>query len=353
MQQYPDSPEQAGYPNHPQYAPAPPYPPAYGASPAPTPQSGQAAYPPPPEYYQPQTAYPWMVAPTAPAAPVSIPAGLAAPSAPDGGVDAERLHASGTANPHIQRPSGRPEQVGCLSGAALIGLLSKLAIFAKVLLPLGSAIVSFGAYALFFGGWQAGLGIVLLLFVHEMGHYVVIRAKGLKVGLPVFIPMLGAYVAMRTLPVNARDDAEIGIAGPVAGAIAGVVCLGIYYQTGQTLYLWLAYFSFFINLLNLLPVAPLDGARVTGAISKWIWPVGLVLVAVAFFYTYNIFLLVLGFLGLMQMFDRFRSTPELDAYYRVPILTRIYVTVLYFGLAGGLALATFATQNLLHVGGLF
>ncbi|MEO7000731.1 MAG: site-2 protease family protein [Ktedonobacterales bacterium] len=350
MQNDPNAPEQPSYPNYPQYAPYAPYSPAYGPGQAPpaAPLSGQPVYPPPPEYYEPQAAYPWMVAPPTPVALAPYPA-----YAPGGVIAPEHLHAPDTANPHVQRPSGRPEQIGCLSSAALIGLLSKLAIFAKVLLPLGSAIISFGVYALFFGGWQAGLGIVLLLFVHEMGHYVVIRAKGLRVGLPVFIPLLGAYVAMRSLPVNARDDAEIGIAGPVAGAAAGVVCLGLYYQSGQTIYLWLAYFSFFINLLNLLPVAPLDGARVTGAISKWIWPVGLVLVAVAFFYTYNIFLLVLGFLGLMQMFARFRSTPELNAYYKVPVLTRIYVTVLYFGLAGGLALATFATQNLLHVGGLF
>ena len=264
--------------------------------------------------------------------------------APNGVVDPAILRQT---EPVAQRPSGRPGAAGCVSGAALVALLAKVAVFAKLLLPLLSVIVSFWAYALLWG-WQFGLGVIVMLFVHEMGHFVVIRAKGLPVSLPVFIPLLGAYVAMRGMPHNARDEAEIGIAGPIAGAAMGGIFLALYYQTALPLFLPLAYFSFLINLLNLLPVAPLDGARITGAISKWFWPIGLVLVCVAFYYTHNILLILLGWIGLFQTIDRFRSTPEKDAYYAVSKLARVYVTLLYFGLITALALAIYSTQLVQH-----
>jgi len=346
-------------------APMPSYPadayPAWGAAPAP-------AYPPPPEYYSaaplptaPATNNPiplW--APDAANAPASLPVALpganphevasAYPAyAPDGRVDPAQL-ANG-ANPHAQKPSGRPEAAGCASGAAIIGVLSKIALGVKFLLPLLSVIVSFGVYAALFG-WQFGLGIIVLLFVHEMGHFVVIRAKGLPASLPVFIPLLGAYVAMQRMPHNVRDEAEIGIAGPIAGALAGLVCLGLYFQTALPVLIPLAYFSFLINLLNLVPVAPLDGARVTAAISRWFWPVGLALLAVGIYYTQSIFLILIGVIGLFQMIARFRESPSQRAYYAVSAWTRVYVTAIYFGLIAALALALYFTQRLLPPTGL-
>ncbi|HEX5439972.1 MAG TPA: site-2 protease family protein, partial [Ktedonobacterales bacterium] len=162
---------------------------------------------------------------------------------------------------------GRKDAAGCASGAAILAVLSKLAVAGKVLLPFLSALASLAAYAWLFG-WQFGLGILVLLFAHEMGHYVIIRAKGLPASWPVFIPLLGAYVAMRRMPVNVRDEAEIAIAGPFAGAMASALCFWLYHVTGLTVLLPLAYFSFLINLLNLIPVSPLDGGRIVGAISR-------------------------------------------------------------------------------------
>jgi Zn-dependent protease len=192
-----------------------------------------------------------------------------------------------------------------------------------------------------------------LLLVHEMGHYVVIRAKGLPAGLPIFIPLVGAFVTMRRAPQSVRGEAEIALAGPIAGTVGGVICLLAYWQTGLPVLLPLAYFSFYINLLNLIPVGPLDGARVTAAISKWIWPLGLLGVALGAWYTHDVLLIVLGAVGAFQLITRFGEAGK-SSYYDISLGARIYVTLLYFGLAAVLAYATFTIQPLMQArGGLF
>ncbi len=241
---------------------------------------------------------------------------------------------------------GRKDAAGCASGAAILAVLSKLAVAGKVLLPFLSAIASLAAYAWLFG-WQFGLGILVLLFAHEMGHYVIIRAKGLPASWPVFIPLLGAYVAMRRMPVNVRDEAEIAIAGPFAGAMASALCFWLYQLTGLTVLLPLAYFSFLINLLNLIPVSPLDGGRIVGAISRWIWPIGLILLGIAFLYTHSILLIILLWLGFLETISRFRMAAVAGSYYRIPLLSRAYITIFYFGLAAALAIGMFATEGIM------
>ena len=241
---------------------------------------------------------------------------------------------------------GRKDAAGCASGAAILAVLSKLAVAGKLLLPFLSAVASLVTYAWLFG-WQFGLGILILLFAHEMGHYVIIRAKGIPASWPVFIPLLGAYVAMRRMPVNVRDEAEIAIAGPFAGAMASALCFWLYHVTGLTVLLPLAYFSFLINLLNLIPVSPLDGGRIVGAISRWIWPIGLVLLGIAFLYTHSILLIILLWLGFLETISRFRMASIAGSYYRIPLLSRAYITIFYFGLAAALAIGMFATEGIM------
>jgi len=214
-----------------------------------------------------------------------------------------------------------------------------------------SGIVSYLVYAQLLG-WQFGLGMIALLLVHEMGHFVVIRAKGLPAGLPIFIPLVGAFVTMRRMPQGVRDEAEIALAGPLAGTIGGVACLLVYWRTGLPVLLPLAYFSFYLNLLNLIPVGPLDGARVTGAISRWIWPIGLIGVAIGAWYTQDMLLIVLVIVGVFQLFSRFGAVSASN-YYAISLGARAYITLLYFGLAGVLAYATYTLQPLMAASGRF
>lgn len=287
-------------------------------------------------------ALPRAAGPAYPGAPAPYPA-----FAPDGRVDPALMRQTEPGR------SPRPDRTGAAVGvgATAVAAVSKLGLLAKFAVPLVSALASLGLYAVLFG-WQFGLGIVVLLFIHEMGHALVIRGKGIPASLPVFIPLLGAAVIMRRMPHNAQDEAEIAIAGPLAGALAGIVCFMLYNLMGFHLWLALAYFSFFLNLLNLIPVSPLDGGRIAGAISKWFWPIGLAVIGVMFFYSHSIILLVVGWLGLLQAIERFRKAAQLDAYYRMPVASRVWITLLYFGLAAVLTFGMLQTQHLL-AGGLY
>lgn len=149
-----------------------------------------------------------------------------------------------------------------------------------MLKTLGSMVISIAVYAYFFQNARVAAGFVVLMLVHEMGHVVANRYYGIAAGPPIFIPFLGAIINLKQRPPNAKVEAIIGIAGPVAGSIGALVCYGYYlYNPASQLALILSYFGFMLNLFNLLPVPPLDGGRVTAAISPWIWMLGLAALA--------------------------------------------------------------------------
>jgi Zn-dependent protease len=242
-------------------------------------------------------------------------------------------------------------------GAALAALLKLqwLAVFAKFGIASFSAIVSVVLYSFLFG-WPFAIGLVVLLFIHEMGHAIVMKLKGLPVGGMIFIPMLGAAVLMRQMPKNAKDEAEVGIAGPIAGALAASVCLLLALQAPYTHSIWapLAYFGFFINLFNLIPIVPFDGGRVLAAIDRRVWIVGF-LGLVAFLIwswingNFSPWLLLFVVMAGTQFWARRSApnTPETKAYYTVPLGERIVLGVLYFGLAAVLVLGMSISRGLI------
>src|SRR6184192_540861 len=155
---------------------------------------------------------------------------------------------------------------------ALLLILPKL----KILTTSASMLVSVAAYSLIWG-WQFAIGFVLLLLVHEMGHVIQLRREGVPASAPLFIPFLGAVVGMKQAPKDAATEARVGLAGPVLGSLGCLVPLALYEATGNNLFRALAFVGFFLNLINLLPVLPLDGGRVMAALSPWMWAVGFVL----------------------------------------------------------------------------
>ena len=242
---------------------------------------------------------------------------------------------------------------GGLAAAALV--IAKLAAKLKGLLLLlpklklfttsASMLVSIGAYALIWG-WRFGVGFVLLLLVHEMGHVLQLRREGIKASAPMFIPFLGALVAMKEMPKDAAAEARVGLAGPVLGSLGALLPLGIYAITGDELFKALAFVGFLLNLFNLLPVLPLDGGRAMAALSPWMWFAGYAgLIAITVFFPNPIMLLVLLFGGL-ETWRRFkaRGTPEAREYSRVRPLTRAAVAAVYVGLAVALVVGVDLTH---------
>jgi Zn-dependent protease len=249
------------------------------------------------------------------------------------------------------KPEGGPWSVikRWLAPLAAVGLLlAKFKGLALLLLKvkfLGTALtmfISIGAYALLFPLWFA-VGIVVLIWVHEMGHVVQLRREGIAASAPMFIPFLGAFVAMKQMPKDALAEARVGLAGPVLGTLGGLAALGLYALTGENLFLGLAYFDFIINLFNLAPLLPLDGGRAVGAMSPVFQLLGLgFMVALCFVAP---IMAIIALIGLPELWRRWktRNTLEGRAYYDLPLGQRVAVGVVYVGLILALGLLTGAT----------
>jgi len=202
------------------------------------------------------------------------------------------------------------------------------------------------AFYVWFGGWWFGIGLVFLLFVHEMGHVLEAKRQGLPVSAPLFIPFLGALITLKQMPHNAWNEAKLAIAGPIVGS-AGAAAVWIAGVAADSNHLKaLAFLGFLINLFNLLPVVPLDGGRIVGALHPALWLVGfLALLALVFVAPNPILIIILIFSG-MELWQRWRTRnhPELQEYYRVTRNQRAIIAVLYFGLAVLLVLGMEATH---------
>jgi Zn-dependent protease len=205
-----------------------------------------------------------------------------------------------------------------------------------------SMLIAFGFYAMEFG-WQFGAGVIILIFIHEMGHLIAARMVGLKVSLPLFIPFFGARILLKEMPRNAWIEAIVGIGGPLLGSVGAVAAAACYFFTGNQLFLVLGYFGFFINLFNLVPIIPLDGGRIVSAISPWLWVIGLLILIPYLVYralsggllygAASIFVLVIVATSLPRVFALFRQrSPEQMRYFECTIGQRCIMAFLYFSL---------------------
>ena len=300
-----------------QWPPAPSDSPGFG---------GETAEPVPPGADLTSTAPGAAVTSTAPGADLTSAAPPAAPAVPQ--------HSVRTKNPRLR---GRLSAAGAAILAffakfkAIILLLPKI----KLLATLGTGLVSLAAYATIWG-WQFAAGFVLLLFVHEMGHVFQLRREGLKASAPMFIPFLGAVISARSLGENALAEARVGLAGPILGSVGAAACIGLWHATGNDLFRALAYFGFFLNLFNLLPVVPLDGGRAMAAMAPWMWFLGfLALIPLVFVFTSPILLIIVVLAG-METWKRWQRRHsgdlEQETYYKVKPIDRVLVAAVYLAL---------------------
>lgn len=203
----------------------------------------------------------------------------------------------------------------------------------------GSMLVTIAAYAFQF---RLGfvIGFVVITLIHEIGHAVVIRAKGLRAGFMVFIPFIGGAVTLEDQPVSAYDDAQIGLAGPIAGTVASLISLQVYKWTNDPLYLLIAAAGFILNLVNLLPIGMLDGGRISAAITKWMWVFGGGLLTYRIVKQPNPLLIIILLLALFQVYASILREKD-DKFYDVTPRQRAAVAVVYFSLVVFLGHQTF------------
>jgi Zn-dependent protease len=170
-------------------------------------------------------------------------------------------------NPSVSK-SQWAERLGPLAPLAL--LLAKFKTFFLAIFKF-KFLLSFAAYiGLYWAAFGAkfGIGFAVLVLIHEMGHFIDIKRRGLPAEMPVFLPGLGAYVRWRALGVTLETRAAVSLAGPLAGLLSSAICLLIWYQTGNAFWAALARTGAWFNALNLAPIWILDGGSAANALSK-------------------------------------------------------------------------------------
>jgi Zn-dependent protease len=189
------------------------------------------------------------------------------------------------------------------------------------------------------------VGFVIIILIHEIGHAVVIRAKGLHAGLMVFIPFVGGAVTLKDQPRSAYDDAQIGLAGPIAGTFASLIVLQMYKWTDQPTYLSIAIAGFVVNLINLLPIGMLDGGRISAAVTKWMWVFGGGALIYKVVKQPNPLMLLIVLLVAFQVYLSILREKDDKAFYDVTVSQRVFIAIAYFALVIFLGHQTYMNVN--------
>jgi Zn-dependent protease len=224
--------------------------------------------------------------------------------------------------------------------------------FGKLLTTGGTMLVSLVVYAFVFG-WRYAAGFIVLLFVHEMGHYIAARQKGLAVGAPTFIPFVGAWVQLKDLPHDAQTEAYVGLGGPLLGTVGAVLCYLLARYTGTDWLLAVSYAGFFLNLFNLIPLSPFDGGRITAVLSPRIWLLGVPVLVALFVYRPSPMLILMALLAAPQVWKALQyraDSEEAKTYYAVPARQKWEYALYYLALTAFLAVMTHDVHEMLGAG---
>jgi len=207
----------------------------------------------------------------------------------------------------------------------------------KFALTAGTFLASIWFYSLFYG-WAFAFVFAVLIAIHEGGHVVFVRAFGFSAPAVYFVPGLGAFTTWKDAPKTLFQESAIAFAGPLFGGLAGLACFAYGAATGSGFWMAAAYVAFFLNLFNMVPIAFLDGGKMTNAISPQLWIVGFVFVIVAAiaFHWWNPILLILIVLSIPRVISVFRG--EVDPRYAaVTSRERATIAIAYFALVAFLA----------------
>lgn len=195
----------------------------------------------------------------------------------------------------------------------LLGKMKWLLVIFKVLKlqTIISMAIFLGTYALLYG-WKFAVALVYLIFVHEYGHLFAAKRLKLQTSPAVFIPFMGAVVGMKERPKNAKDEAFLAYMGPLFGFLSFLPAIPLYILTKEPFWAFVIVLGAFINLFNLIPMSPMDGGRIAGAISTKFWAVGLVLLLGYGIWSKSVLVFIILFLGIIQWFSIRKEQKNVD-----------------------------------------
>lgn len=232
----------------------------------------------------------------------------------------------------------------------LLLLLFSGAKLGKLALTGGTMLLSLVVYAFIFG-WRYAAGFVVLLLVHELGHYIAARRRNLDVGAPTFIPFVGAWIELKQMPHDAETEAFVGLGGPLLGSVGALACYFVARSYDATWLLAVAYAGFFLNLFNLIPLSPFDGGRITAVLSPRVWLLGVPVLVALFLYRPSPMLILMAILAAPQVWKAIRyraDSPEAQTYYAVSARTKWEYGFYYIVLAAFLAVMTHDVHEMLQ-----
>ena len=230
-------------------------------------------------------------------------------------------------------------------GAKFKFLVLPIVKFLPILLKTGGTmLLTIWAYSMFWG-WQFAVGFVVLILIHECGHLLAAKSWKLKVGAPVFIPFMGALIALKEAPRNAWIEFWVAAGGPILGSLGALACHGIYLATGNPFFAALAYVGYFLNLFNLMPVGFLDGGRMVTALSPWLWIVGVVIAGAWAVHRPSFIIFLILITALPRLFTLFRHrTDEEQRFFEVTPGQRGVAALIYFGLIVALGAGMYSVR---------
>lgn len=189
-----------------------------------------------------------------------------------------------------------------------------------------SMLATIGVYAWFYGIRWA-VGFVLLIAVHEYGHMFAAKRQNIPVTAPVFIPFLGALIGIKEPPKDAATESIIAYGGPLFGFIATAFVHIAAYLLQSPLLFSLAFTGYFLTLFNLIPASPLDGGRIAGAVSPYIWFLGIPLIGILLWFSFSPILLLVLFGAAHRVWEFWKHRH--DDYYDTDPGFRLKIGVAY------------------------
>jgi len=192
------------------------------------------------------------------------------------------------------------------AGTTALFLFGKLKFLILGLTKASTFVSMFAFFGVYWSvyGWPLALGLVIAIYIHEMGHVAMLRQLGIAASAPMFIPGVGALVQLKQRISDPLTNAKIGLAGPVWGLGAALTALLVYAATGARIWLAIAQLTGFMNLFNLTPVWQLDGARglhVLARSERWAL---VAIVAVALLLTGQRLLVIVGGVAVWRSLER-------------------------------------------------